>query len=85
MNKVKFDSAFTFKYSPRKGTKATEYEDQIDEEEKQIRLTKIIDLQKFNTKLRNQSYLGNVVDVLIEKRVKEIKISGLDEQSLING
>ena len=29
MNEVKFDSAFTFKYSPRLGTKAYEYSDQI--------------------------------------------------------
>ena len=31
MEDVKFDSAFNFKYSPRIGTKASEYEDQIEE------------------------------------------------------
>ena len=36
MNNVKFDSAFTFKYSPRKGTKATEYDDHLSEEENKI-------------------------------------------------
>ena len=35
MREVKFDSAFTFKYSPRKGTKAIEYDDQLGEDEKQ--------------------------------------------------
>ena len=70
MRKVKFDSAFTFKYSPRKGTKAIEYDDQLGEDEKQRRLTKVIELQKFNTELRNQSYVNKVVDVLIEKKSK---------------
>ena len=70
MRKVKFDSAFTFKYSPRKGTKAIEYEDQLSEDEKQRRLTKVIELQKFNTELRNQSYVNKVIDVLIEKKSK---------------
>ena len=70
MRKVKFDSAFTFKYSPRKGTKAIEYDAQLGEDEKQNRLDKVIKLQKFNTELRNQSYVNKVVDVLIEKKSK---------------
>ena len=70
MNTVKFDSAFTFKYSPRKGTKATEYDDQVSENEKQDRLDKVIKLQKLNTELKNQSYVNNVVNILIEKKSK---------------
>ena len=45
MKKVKFDSAFTFKYSPRKGTKAIEYDDHVSEDEKQNRLSRVIDLK----------------------------------------
>ena len=71
MRKVRFDSAFTFKYSPRKGTKAIEYDDQLDEVKKQHRLTEVIKIQKYNTELRNQSYVNNVVDVLIEKQSKK--------------
>ncbi len=83
MRKVKFDSAFTFKYSPRKGTKALEYDDQLGEDEKQNRLTKVIELQKFNTQLRNQLYVNKVVDVLIEKRSKrnESKWAGRTESN----
>ena len=51
MNEVEFDSAFTFKYSPRRGTKAIEYDDQVNEDEKQERLNKVIELQKFNTRI----------------------------------
>ena len=83
MNEVKFDSAFTFKYSPRKGTKAIEYDDQLGEDEKQRRLTKVIELQKLNTELRNQSYVDNVVNVLIEKKSKrnENKWAGRTESN----
>ena len=83
MNEVKFDSAFTFKYSPRKGTKAIEYDDQLEEDEKQRRLTKVIELQKLNTELRNQSYVDNVVNVLIEKKSKrnENKWAGRTESN----
>ena len=73
MNKVKFDSAYTFKYSPRKGTKATEYDDQIEESIKQDRLTRVIELQKSHTLLRNQVYVGNIENVLIEKQSKRDK------------
>ena len=70
MEEVRFDSAFTFKYSPRKGTKALEYEDHLDEEIKQKRLQDVISLQKTHTELRNQSYLGKIESVLIEKESK---------------
>ena len=70
MEKVRFDSAFTFKYSPRKGTKAIEYEDQLSEEVKQTRLEEVITLQKSHTLLRNQGFIGKIEDVLIEKESK---------------
>ena len=50
MNEVKFDSAFTFKYSSRPGTKAAEFEDHVPEDEKQSRLDKVINLQREHTK-----------------------------------
>ncbi len=70
MDKVKFDSAFTFKYSPRSGTKAIEYEDQLNENVKQRRLEKVILLQKSHTLFRNQSFVGKIEHVLIEKESK---------------
>ena len=57
MNEVKFDSAFTFKYSPRLGTKAYEYSDQILEIDKQERLDKVIKLQKKHTIFRNKEMI----------------------------
>ena len=71
MNLVGFSSAFMFKYSSRPGTKASEYSDQIDESTKQIRLEKVIALQKVLTLKANQQYIGRVIKVLIEKESKK--------------
>ena len=67
MDTVKFDSAFTFKYSLRAGTKAAEYSDQVSETEKQQRLEEVIKLQKRHTLSRNKAVIGRVEKVLVEK------------------
>ena len=70
MEEVKFDSAFNFKYSPRPGTKASEYDDPIPEDIKQERLEQIIVLQKRHTLERNLDLVGTIQTVLIEKESK---------------
>jgi len=70
MKTLRFDSAFQFKYSPRRGTKASEYEDQVPEKEKQSRLAEIIELQKLHTLERNETFVGSVEPVLVEKESK---------------
>ena len=70
MNRVKFDSAFNFKYSPRRGTKESEYDDQILEVTKQERLEQVIDLQKKHTLERNIKLVGSAQTVLVEKESK---------------
>lgn len=71
MNQVKFDSAFTFKYSSRPGTKASEFSDHISEEVKKESLQHIIELQKKHTLERNLESVGNVETVLVEKESKK--------------
>ena len=46
MREVRFDAAYTFIYSPRKGTKAAEMPDPVTAEEKSARIQKLIDLQQ---------------------------------------
>ena len=79
-----FNSAFMFKYSSRPGTKASQYSDQISEDEKQARLEELINVQKETTLLRNQRYIGQTVDVLIEKDSKrsELQWSGRTEGNM---
>ena len=71
MEKIKFDSAFTFKYSSRPGTKAAGYSNHLSEEEKKERLQRVIELQKNHTLDRNLNTVGNVETVLIEKESKK--------------
>ena len=71
MDAVKFDSAFTFKYSPRPYTKAVNYSDQIPEDVKSERLNQLISLQKKHTLERNKARVDSVEKVLVEKESKK--------------
>ena len=71
MNIVGFNQAYMFKYSSRKGTKAAEYSDQIPDNVKQLRLEQVIALQKTLTLKANQQYIGEIVEVLVEKESKK--------------
>ncbi|MFC1481050.1 tRNA (N6-isopentenyl adenosine(37)-C2)-methylthiotransferase MiaB [Candidatus Neomarinimicrobiota bacterium] len=71
IKEVKFDSAFMFKYSLRPGTKAAEYSDQVEETAKQDRLERLIKMQKAIALDLNRAYIGQQVEVLIEKESKK--------------
>ncbi len=66
MREVRYDSAFMFKYSERKGTVAfRELPDTVSEEEKSRRLEAIILLQNTVSGEINQAYIGRVESVLV--------------------
>jgi tRNA-2-methylthio-N6-dimethylallyladenosine synthase len=71
MNEVKFNSAFTFKYSPRPYTKAAQFSDQIEETIKKERLDELIKLQKKHTLEHNLAKIGTFQKILIEKESKK--------------
>ena len=67
MEKVRYDHAFTFKYSERPQTYAhRKYEDDVPENVKQRRLEEIITLQRQHATESNERELGTVHTVLIE-------------------
>ncbi len=66
MRQVKFDSAFTFIYSPREGTPAAEYEDQIDPEIVAERFKRLVDLQNQHSLEANQKVIGHEEEILLE-------------------
>ena len=70
MEKVHFDSAYTFKYSSRPGTKASEFEDLVAEDEKQSRLEMVIEMQKKHTLSQNKKRVGSIEMILVEKESK---------------
>ncbi len=66
MRKVRYDGAFMFKYSPREGTKAFDFDDDVNEEEKIRRLNEIIELQNQISKENNAKEIGREHIVLCE-------------------
>jgi tRNA-2-methylthio-N6-dimethylallyladenosine synthase len=66
VEKCKYDSAFTFIFSPRIGTPAAKMEDNLSQEEKNNRLYKLNDLVNKYAKEANLKYQDQVVKVLLE-------------------
>lgn len=64
VEKVKFDDAFVFKYSERKGTEAAKLRDDVKEEEKLRRLNYILEIQAKISEDINNNEVGKIVDVL---------------------
>jgi len=63
---VGYDSAFTFKYSPRPNTPALKLEDAIPDEEKIRRLAVVNEKQRQISVHRNKRHLGQVLEVMVE-------------------
>jgi len=66
MREIEFDYAFCFKYSPREGTAASDYSDQVSEEIRLERLQKMIDLQRKITLKKFRAQIGKEVEVYVE-------------------
>jgi tRNA-2-methylthio-N6-dimethylallyladenosine synthase len=66
LGRIGYDSAFLFKYSPRPGARAAEWDDDVPEAEKARRITILIDQQKKASLDRNVPAVGSEVEVLVE-------------------
>ena len=71
MEKIQFDELFSFKYSPRKETRAAQFEDKVEEEVKQERLSTLQEFQKETTLRKNQELEGCIKEVLVEGQSKQ--------------
>lgn len=63
---VRYDSAFTFLYSVRKGTPAEKFENQIPEEIKHERFNRLVDVINRISAEKNAEYVGRVEKVLVD-------------------
>ncbi|MBN1866463.1 tRNA (N6-isopentenyl adenosine(37)-C2)-methylthiotransferase MiaB [Candidatus Sumerlaeota bacterium] len=71
MREVRFDSAFTFLYNVREGTRAArEFEDDVPFEVKRDRLARVIRLQEKTSLEKNRSLEGRDLEVLVEGPAK---------------
>lgn len=68
MEQVRYDMAFTFIYSKRKGTPAAEYENQVPEDAVKERFDRLIEVQNRIDREINENYVGKTVEVLAEGR-----------------
>lgn len=63
---VRYDSAFTFLYSVRKGTPAEKFENQIPEEIKHERFNRLVDVINRISAEKNAEYVGRIEKVLVD-------------------
>ena len=66
VREVEYDSAFTFIYSPRVGTPAAKYDNQIPENVKHERFDRLVEKVNRCSAKKNSEYLGRIVDVMVD-------------------
>ena len=82
---VKYNFGYMYSYSERPGTMAgRKMTDDVAEETKLRRLQEIVDLQQKHAWLRSREFIGQIVEVLIEKVSKKSteEFSGRNSQSI---
>jgi tRNA-2-methylthio-N6-dimethylallyladenosine synthase len=87
VERVRYDSAFTFLYSIRKGTPAEGYDDQVAEDVKHERFNRLVEAVNDISAGKNRMMIGKVEKVLVEgpsKTNKEYFTGRTDGHKLVN-
>ncbi|MBN2478807.1 MAG: tRNA (N6-isopentenyl adenosine(37)-C2)-methylthiotransferase MiaB [Parachlamydiales bacterium] len=71
---VKYDTAFIFAYSPRRGTLASKWKDEIPKDIKNKRLQELLSLYHEILQEKYRSYVGDIRQVLVERLNKDQKM-----------
>ena len=66
VDEVKYEAAFTFIYSPRKGTPAAKIEDNVSKETKSKRFTRLVKCLEKHIEKYSQSLVGQTLNVLVD-------------------
>jgi tRNA-2-methylthio-N6-dimethylallyladenosine synthase len=85
MEYVKYSFGYMYSYSERPGTLAgRKMKDDVSEETKSRRLQEIVDLQRKHSSFRTSEFVGQTVEVLVEKASKksENDLAGRNSQSI---
>ena len=80
---VKYESAFTFIYSPRRGTPAAKIADNVTYEDKVRRFKELVKHLEVNIEKDSLSYVGNTYKVLVDgvSKTDENMLSGYTESN----
>ncbi|MBR1844499.1 MAG: tRNA (N6-isopentenyl adenosine(37)-C2)-methylthiotransferase MiaB [Lachnospiraceae bacterium] len=77
IEKVNFDSVFTFEYSKRAGTKAASMDNQVDAVIVKKRFDRLLKTVEKNSRYNSEKYVGRVMDVLVESKDRDMgKLTG---------
>jgi tRNA-2-methylthio-N6-dimethylallyladenosine synthase len=78
VEQVRYDSAFTFIFSPRRGTLAAELDDEVSHEEKRERMERLVAAVQRHATERAQRFVGRTMEVLVEgpSRTDPAKLRG---------
>jgi threonylcarbamoyladenosine tRNA methylthiotransferase MtaB len=71
INEISFSAMHVFKYSPRKGTPAAKYQNQVTPQVKDARSKLIISIAGKNEKKFKKSFIGKKMKVLYEQSIDE--------------
>jgi tRNA-2-methylthio-N6-dimethylallyladenosine synthase len=66
VEEVGYDGAFTFVYSPRRGTEAATLPDQVGHEVKVERMQRLVEVVQRRARERAQRFVGRTLEVLVE-------------------
>jgi tRNA-2-methylthio-N6-dimethylallyladenosine synthase len=66
VDEVGYDGAFTFIFSPRRGTEAAEFDEQIPHAVKRERMGRLVELVQRRAHERAERFLGRSLEVLVE-------------------
>lgn len=83
LERVRFDSIYSFIYSRRKGTTAYDMDGQIEDKIKSKRFERLLEVQNRISNEKNQVYDGGVIRVLCEGKSKndDTKYTGRNEKN----
>ncbi|MGL4949906.1 MAG: MiaB/RimO family radical SAM methylthiotransferase, partial [Anaeroplasmataceae bacterium] len=70
VKEVEYDGAFTFIYSPREGTPAAKFDDNVSTLEKEERLQELNAVVNSYYLSNNEKFIGQIVDVLVDGESK---------------
>lgn len=71
LEQVRFHGSFSFKYSDRPGTRASDFSDKVDEQVKKVRLAKFQARQDEISLEKNREYIGQIKEVMIENNSQD--------------
>jgi tRNA-2-methylthio-N6-dimethylallyladenosine synthase len=76
VDRARFDQAYTFQYSPRPGTAAAGFDEQVPKEIVQERFERLVELQERISLAHNEALVGSTVELLVEGEGRKGGVQG---------